>query len=364
MAPLPFRFSAFVLAAAVQASSLLISLPAQAASALAAWKLSSSGELLLRTAAGARLQAFFEAGDRRRGPRVWIDFPGELSRSRSLPGSGPIREIRLGKPSAGETRLVIEFQPGVNLDPSQLKLIGTASNRWKLSFQGLSTTGLRPIGEGNLDRAASGSWGGGLRIQPSRTPVNAAGLPSVPRGKYRVVIDPGHGGPDPGAVGIRGIRESEIVLDISLQVARLLEAKGVQVTMTRTAEVDVDLPPRVSIANRVGANAFVSIHANAISMARPDVNGIETFYYSDRRSARLAAHLQQQMLNVSPGSPNRGVKRGRFFVIRRTTMPAALVEMGFVTGNIDSPRLATSAHRQRLALAIANGILDYLKGVR
>ena len=364
MAPLPFRFSALILAAAVQASPLLISLPAKAASALAAWKLSSSGELLLRTAAGARLQAFFEAGDRSRGPRVWIDFPGELSRSRSLTGSGPVREIRLGKPSAGETRLVIEFQPGVALDPSQLKLIGTASNRWKLSFQGLSTTGLRPIGEGNLDRAASGSWGGGLRIQPSRTPVNAAGLPSVPRGKYRVVIDPGHGGPDPGAVGIRGIRESEIVLDISLQVARLLEAKGVQVTMTRTAEVDVDLPPRVSIANRVGANAFVSIHANAISMARPDVNGIETFYYSDRRSARLAAHLQQQMLNVSPGSPNRGVKRGRFFVIRRTTMPAALVEMGFVTGNIDSPRLATSAHRQRLALAIANGILDYLKGVR
>jgi N-acetylmuramoyl-L-alanine amidase len=194
--------------------------------------------------------------------------------------------------------------------------------------------------------------------------VNAAGLPSVTRGKYRVVIDPGHGGPDPGAVGIRGIRESEIVLDISLQVARLLEAKGVQVTLTRTAEVDVDLPPRVSIANRVGANAFVSIHANAISMARPDVNGIETFYYSDRRSARLAAHLQQQMLNVSPGSPNRGVKRGRFFVIRRTTMPAALIEMGFVTGNIDSPRLASSAHRRRLALAIANGILDYLKGVR
>ena len=147
-------------------------------------------------------------------------------------------------------------------------------------------------------------------------------------------------------------------------MARLLEAKGVQVTMTRTAEVDVDLPPRVSIANRVGANAFVSIHANAISMSRPNVNGIETFFYSDRRSARLAAHLQQQMLNVSPGSPNRGVKRGRFFVIRRTTMQAALVEMGFVTGNIDSPRLATSAHRQRLALALATGILDFLKGVR
>ena len=252
----------------------------------------------------------------------------------------------------------------MNLDPGQLKLVGTATNRWKLSFKGLPTAGLRAIGEGSLTRATSGSWAGGVRIQPSRTPVNASGLPNVTRGKYRVVIDPGHGGPDPGAVGIRGVRESEIVLDISLQVAQLLEAKGVQVIMTRTAEVDVDLPPRVAIANRAGASAFVSIHANAISMSRPDVNGIETFFYADRRSARLAAHLQQQMLNVSPGSPNRGVKRGRFFVIRRTTMPAALVEMGFVTGNLDSPRLATSSHRRRLALAIATGILDYLKGVR
>ena len=302
MARLPFRFSALVLAAALQASSLLISLPAKAASALAAWKLSSSGELLLRTAAGARLQAFFESGDRRRGPRVWIDFPGELSRSRSLPGSGPVREIRRGRPNVGETRLVIEVQPGVDLDPSQLKLIGTASNRWKLSFQGLSTTGLRPIGEGDINRA-SGSWPGGLRIQPSRTPVNAAGLPTVTRGKFRVVIDPGHGGPDPGAIGIRGIRESEIVLDISLQVARLLEAKGVQVTMTRTAEVDVDLPPRVSIAKRVSARAFVSIHADAISTARPEGNGSEARYSQPRRPPGPASTTMRYLPRVTVGKP-------------------------------------------------------------
>ncbi|CAI8173735.1 MAG: N-acetylmuramoyl-L-alanine amidase LytC [Prochlorococcus marinus str. MIT 9215] len=134
--------------------------------------------------------------------------------------------------------------------------------------------------------------------------------------------------------------------------------------MTRTAEVDVDLPPRVAIANRMGATAFVSIHANAISMSRPDVNGIETFYFSDPRSGRLAAHIQRQVLNVSPGSPNRGVRRGRFFVIRRTTMPSILVETGFLTGRIDAPRLATAAHRRKLALAIATGILNYLQGVR
>ena len=83
-------------------------------------------------------------------------------------------------------------------------------------------------------------------------------MPNVPRGRFRVVIDPGHGGPDPGAIGIRGVRETDVVLDVSLQVAQLLEARGVQVIMTRTADVDVDLPPRVAIANRVGATAFVA----------------------------------------------------------------------------------------------------------
>ena len=175
------------------------------------------------------------------------------------------------------------------------------------------------------------------------------------------MIDPGHGGPDPGAIGIGGLRETNVVLDVSLQVADLLRARGVDVRMTRTREVDVDLPPRVSLANRTGATAFVSIHANALSMNRPDVNGIETFFFSDPRSGRLAAYLQQQMMDVSAGTPNRGVRRGRFFVIRRTTMPSALVEMGFVTGAIDAPRLANADHRRRLALALAAGILNYLK---
>jgi N-acetylmuramoyl-L-alanine amidase len=72
--------------------------------------------------------------------------------------------------------------------------------------------------------------------------------------------------------------------------------------------------------------------------------------------------VQAEVLSVSPGSPDRGVKPGRFFVIRRTVMPSALVETGFVTGELDSPRLATAAHRQQLALAIARGILNYLGG--
>ena len=194
--------------------------------------------------------------------------------------------------------------------------------------------------------------------------MNISSLPKVSPGRFRVVIDPGHGGPDPGAVGVGRLRETDVVLDISLQVARLLKKKGVKVNLTRNSEVDLDLPPRVAIANRLGASAFVSIHANASRNRRRDVNGIETFYFSGSEGARLANKIQQQVLSVSPGTPDRGVRRGRFFVIRRTNMPAVLVETGFVTGYLDAPRLGTETHRRKLAFAIATGILKYLQGVR
>ena len=155
-------------------------------------------------------------------------------------------------------------------------------------------------------------------------------------------------------------RETDVVLDVSLQVAQLLQAKGVEVLMTRTSEVDVDLPPRVALANNSRADLFLSIHANALSLSRPDVNGIETFYFQGGASQRLAQAVQSQMLTVSPGSPDRGARPGRFFVIRRTVMPAALAEMGFVTGELDSPRLADPGFRRRMALAIAAGLLNYL----
>ena len=333
--------------------------PAKAASALAAWALTEQGTLQLRTGRHARLEAFFQGPSDGKGTRVWIDLPGELKFPRRVAGHGAVKEIRLGKPRPGATRLVIEFQPWVQLNPNDLTLRGTAADRWELAFKGLPLKGLDDMGEGDL--TGRSAWSPSIRIRPSQVPVDPSGLPTVAQNRYSVVIDPGHGGPDPGAVGIRGLRESDVVLDVSLQVAALLRARGVTVNLTRTREVDVDLPPRVSLANRSGANAFVSIHANALSMSRPDVNGVETFFFSDPRSARLAAYLQQQMMAVSGGSPNRGVRRGRFFVIRRTTMPSALVEMGFVTGAIDAPRLATADHRRRLALAIAAGVLNYLK---
>lgn len=342
---------------------LLADLPALASS-LAAWRISREGVLQLRTTPNVRLQAFYEAGAGLRGPRVWIDLPGAPGRSRSLRGTGSIREVRIGRPDPSTTRLVIEFAPGTRLDPSQLKLVGTARDRWELDFKDLPRRVMLGLGEGSLDGTLVAGPGPTSVFPTASAPLSADGLPVVPRGRYSVVIDPGHGGPDPGAVGIGGLRETDVVLDVSLQVARLLQARGVQVVMTRTSEVDVDLPPRVALANRSGADAFVSVHANALSMARPDVNGIETFYFegAGSRARSLATALQEQMLAISPGTPDRGVRTGRFFVIRRTTMPSALVEMGFVTGMVDAPRLANANYRRRMALALAAGILQFLQG--
>lgn len=347
------------------ALALLASQAVQAAgSSLGAWRLSRSGVLELRTSPDASLKAYFEAGTLGRGPRLWIDLPGAPSRSRTLSGSGPVRQVRIGRPDGQTTRLVLEFQPAIELDPRDLKLVGTAPDRWRLDLRGLPTAGLLALGEGDLE-AQTTALAPQTPFPTSGKPLSADGLPVVPRDRFKVVIDPGHGGPDPGAVGIGGLRETDVVLDVSLQLARLLQARGVQVLMTRTSEVDVDLPPRVSLANSSGADAFISLHANALSMARPDVNGIESFYFADAgtsaRSKLLAEALQRQMMAISPGTPDRGVRTARFFVIRRTTMPSTLVEMGFVTGRVDASRLADPDYRRRMALALAAGVLDYLR---
>ena len=352
------RYFAFLLASSI--STILfaeLNDSAHAASSLAAWSLNNQGELHLRTSVGTKLEAFFQYPEADKGTRVWIDFPGELIRPRRILGNGPVKEIRLGKPRKGFTRLVLEFNPSINFYPSNLKLIGTSPNRWKLKLVGLPISNLRTIGEGDLRPLF-------LNTSKKNIPYSSfdsSDLPKVRKGIYRVVIDPGHGGPDPGAVGLGGVRETDVVLDISLRTARLLQSKGVKVNLTRSSEIDLDLPPRVALANRLRATAFVSIHANATRNVRKDVNGIETFYFSGRRGFRLATNIQKELLRIAPNSPDRGVRRGRFFVIRRTSMPAALVEAGFLTGRFDGPLLASSNHRRKISFAIAKGILNYLK---
>ena len=338
-------------------SNFFISLPLRSASALAAWAITSNGILKIRTSSGAKLDAFFQSSTADKGNRVWIDFPGELSRPRTIKGNGSVKEIRLGKPTKGKTRLVIEFLPSVELESSKLQLIGTSPNTWELKFIGLESNSFRSIEEGNILRNSIKRTY--VKIKPQDLDVSS--LPNVPYGKYKVVIDPGHGGSDPGAVGINGLRETDIVLEVSKSVSDFLTNKGVKTILTRNYERTLDLQPRVTKANNSKADVFVSIHANATRGKRKDVNGLETYYYSGYKGYSLAKNIQKQILIVSPQSPDRGVRRSRFYVIRKTSMPAALVEIGFVTGMYDADLLRQKVYRDKMSFAIARGILNYLK---
>ncbi|MEM9903745.1 MAG: DUF3747 domain-containing protein [Cyanobacteria bacterium P01_D01_bin.44] len=180
----------------------------------------------------------------------------------------------------------------------------------------------------------------------------------VPQGQVLVMIDPGHGGRDPGAVGIGGLQEKELNLWISQRVQQRLADQGIQARMTRSDDRELDLQPRVDIAERANATIFVSIHANAISLSRPDVNGLETYYYSS--GIGLARTIHNRVLRQTD-LRDRGVRRARFYVLRNTSMPAVLVETGFVTGREDVARFRNLSERQQIADAIADGVVDYLR---
>lgn len=231
-------------------------------------------------------------------------------------------------------------------------------------FSGLTTVSANVLALG-IGRSATASSGSTLRLPNTsppdlgRDPNPSAPLPTLQNGRNVVIIDPGHGGSDPGAVGIGNIQEADVVLDISQQVASILEQQGVQIIMTRTSDVDVELEPRVAMAERANASLFVSIHANAIDMSRPEVNGTSVYYFS---SGEGLAQTVQNVIVQDLGMQDRGIHSARFYVLRKTSMPAILVETAFVTGAEDARKLADSSWRSQMASAIAKGVLQYLQG--
>lgn len=263
-------------------------------------------------------------------------------RGPQLPSNSPLLQVRIRQE---DTNVAILMTPasGVQVGtPNQpgRQLVSLSFRRSALSFPPNPTPG------------------SSIPIPPATNPNPVQPRPRTPNGRLVVVIDPGHGGPDPGAVGIGNIYEKNVVLDVSRQVAALLEQQGIQAVLTRPDDRDLDLEPRVAIAERANATVFVSIHANAISMSRPDINGVETYYYSS--GLGLAQSIHNSILQTT-GARDRRVRKARFYVIRKTSMPSVLVETGFVTGAEDAPKLATASYRQQLAQAIARGIIQYLR---
>lgn len=216
-----------------------------------------------------------------------------------------------------------------------------------------------------------------------------------------IVLDAGHGGKDPGAIGVKGIQEKDVVLDLARRIARYLKAKGIKITMTRDTDHFITLARRTEIASQSKADLFVSIHANANSASSAE--GVEVFtlkplsdlerreeqrgknqrllfqglnmkdrdevleevvadilyHYKQGRSPALAANLSAS-LSQAGKAPNRGHKTSRFFVLRNTLSPAVLVEVGFLTNPHEGRKLSTPGYRDKLARVIVDELMDYV----
>jgi N-acetylmuramoyl-L-alanine amidase len=167
-----------------------------------------------------------------------------------------------------------------------------------------------------------------------------------------VVIDAGHGGFDRGGIPGQRIPEKVMTLDVAQRLKTILQASGYRVVMTRDSDVFVPLPTRVAIANSYRSAIFVCIHFNAAR--RGGANGIETYFYT-RESLPLASAIHYYVAGGAPSS-NRGVRRRGYYVLRKTAIPAVLVECGFLTNPNEGQYAQFASYRQKLAEEIAVGI--------
>lgn len=254
-----------------------------------------------------------------------------------------------------------------------------------------------------LPAALPGEWRyRGGRLESVAEPARAAEPPPRrPRDRWVVVIDPGHGGVDPGAIGPKRTREKNVVLAVARALARVLEENpAIQVVMTRTTDTLIALEDRPRIANQAGADLFLSIHTNALH--RPQVAGVETYFLDvaktedaervarmenaairfERPSAGLDpitfmlrdldqnaylieswrwADLVQGALGESLDTPSRGVKSAGFFVLVGANMPSVLAEIGYITNPEEEQKLRSKAYQDRVAESLARSIEAYLQ---
>jgi len=216
------------------------------------------------------------------------------------------------------------------------------------------------------------------RARPAAEPRTAQ--PSTASGPFAVVVlDPGHGGQDSGAM-CGGFLEKDLTLDVARRIDRLLDSEGIATLMTRLRDTYVSLADRAAFANRIRNCIFVSIHFNEGN--QPVASGVETYYAAHQitpgsymtsllpflwrplsdspnpESQRLAGFIQEALV-ARTRAIDRGTQPGEFFVIANVTSPAVLIEGGFLTNKEDISKLATEDYRDQIAAAVADGILHY-----
>lgn len=197
-----------------------------------------------------------------------------------------------------------------------------------------------------------------IYVNSSVSTLNIRSKEDQPREYYKVFIDAGHGGSDPGALGF-GYRESDLNLQIAKKIESKLKSRGIDVKMSRSSDIYYSLSERAEMANDYGADAFVSIHQNSAESA--SANGIETYYNRNKEEEKpLSNDVQTQVINKT-GATNRGVKNAEFTVLVKSNMISALVECGFISNESEVKNLSDSDYQDKLATGIADGIENYLK---
>lgn len=300
------------------------------------------------------------------------------------PVKPPVPSPPSGNQSGGKVAVVTGSVINVRSGP------GTSNGVIGQLFQGDNLYVLEQSGDWYriITNSAGSGWVAGwlvsVRAAPSETPhppVEQNGNNEASRGGGRntdgffkgkvVAVDAGHGGPDSGAIGSRGTMEKEVALAVAQRIAKLLEARGAKVIMTRPGDQDVGLYERTDKENYAKADIFVSVHIN--SNTNPSIGGTTSYIYNGKEntsqialipeSARLARYVQAELLKTL-GLRDLGVRDANFVVLRTSNMPAILIETAFISNAAEEKIMRTDDFRNKAAEAIVRGIGLYFSGRR
>lgn len=334
--------------------------------------------------------------------RAVVDLPQVAFRwaeAPPTPADGPISGFRHGQFKPGTSRLVVDLRQPMQIVQAQIAA-PSGGQGWRLVLD------LAPVTREAFLAALGSPAAGAAAAPPPRPPQPAQDgqMPRRPDGRRTVVLDPGHGGIDPGATGVGGVREKALTLEVAQDLKRVLEASGrYHVVLTRTDDTFIRLRERIQIARQARGEIFLSLHADALT----DTNfrGMTIYTLSDKASdaeaealaqrenkaeliagvdlsdeppevasilidlaqretmnlsARLAGHLVQELSKEAQLLRN-GHRFAGFAVLKAPDVPSALVELGYLSNRQDSQQLAQVAYRRRLGQAVLRALDQFFK---
>jgi N-acetylmuramoyl-L-alanine amidase len=367
------------------------------------WSNPGYTRIVLDVSAETQFSAHYLVPDKKLGgdPRLYVDIEktglDENLKEQTIVDDGLLRKIRTGLPRAGTVRVVLD------LDSIGDYKVFPLSDPWRIviDIAGDKTPELkrRETEISALPESSSDAIAKVLKEVPKDSPPLHISKTPAKTALRRIVVDAGHGGKDPGAVGPSGVLEKTVTLELAKALAKELTRQiGCEVILTRSGDVYLPLEERTAIANKVGADLFVSLHANANKSRK--AYGIETYYLNFSKNDKAAAVAAREngtslkqvsdlelilfdlMANAKINESSRlatviqeglvkeigkefgkvrdlGVRQGPFYVLLGATMPSVLVETAFISHPREEKRLTNGKYRQTAARAIALAIKDY-----